>query len=213
MTVIFYSEIKKSWDNEQLDKHLASLPHQMQQKIIAYQDKLEMQSRIIGKLLIKKQLAHFCLKQMTLEDLKYSPNNKPFFENKLQFSLSYSNGFVVCAASNKANIGIDIELIKPIDMSLMDDYFTSKEWGFLLLKNWDINYFYHLWTRKEAVLKVLGKGIFLDFNTIDVSNDIFIDNNKKYFLQNVQIKDSCKISLVTDNFSEMSTIKILELDF
>jgi hypothetical protein len=65
------------------------------------------------------------------------------------WSLSHKKG-VIFFWVDKNNIGLDIELVKPRDTSLIDTFQIS-EYDKLWWKNW--NNFYRLWTCHESMIK------------------------------------------------------------
>ncbi len=74
------------------------------------------------------------------------------------FNLSHSGDFAFCAYSTAA-IGLDLELQKKRNFSLiMESWFREKE-QILLQDSMCFQNFYTIWTRKEAWLKMYGKSI------------------------------------------------------
>ncbi|WP_442601597.1 4'-phosphopantetheinyl transferase family protein [Paenibacillus sp. KN14-4R] len=76
------------------------------------------------------------------------------------YNISHSGDWVVAAFDTKV-VGIDIEAIAPIELSIADRFFTASE--VIMLRNQkDENqtpFFYKLWTLKESYIKAEGKGI------------------------------------------------------
>ena len=65
--------------------------------------------RVLGFHLLKLQLSYF-MEDLQLRDMCRSPYHKPFFKSTgFDFSISHSGEYVVCIASQKAKVGIDIE--------------------------------------------------------------------------------------------------------
>nr|WP_234447709.1 4'-phosphopantetheinyl transferase superfamily protein [Viridibacillus soli] len=89
------------------------------------------------------------------EEIEFQNNfyGKPYLQGfyKLEFNISHSGEWVVCAI-DKFSIGVDIEMIKPIEFDIAKCFFTEEEYDDLLtvdsLKRLD--YFYDLWTIKES---------------------------------------------------------------
>lgn len=102
---------------------------------------------------------------------------KPFLPdfNELQFNLSHSSEKLLLAISYENAIGIDIELIKSRRAleEVVKRCFSEREkhYWFNLSENEQLSVFYDFWTRKEAVVKGIGRGIALGLNhcEIDVS--------------------------------------------
>ncbi|MCJ7695392.1 MAG: 4'-phosphopantetheinyl transferase superfamily protein [Anaerolineaceae bacterium] len=98
---------------------------------------------------------------------------KPFIRNKLgaleiQFNLTHSEDRAVLALTPTRNIGVDIEFIHPFTEyeKLAANYFSPEEKEDLESSEGPskLNAFYKLWTRKEAFLKAIGKGLSFPLN-------------------------------------------------
>lgn len=89
-------------------------------------------------------------------------HQKPYFVDhpRCQFNVSHSGTWVV-AAFDEAPVGIDIEQIVPIDLTVAKKFFTAEEVE--QLENRPaiqrLAYFYRLWTLKESYIKANGKGL------------------------------------------------------
>ena len=194
MNTILYCNVDKLWSNEFFNQKISLLPKILQQKILLYKDKKEQQLRICGKLMLLQLMPDFSVTQ-GLNDIKYDVFNKPFLNGNFYFSIAHSGDLVVCVAAAENSIGIDIEKIKPIDVLLLKDIFTREEWLTLEFKNYELNYFYFLWTRKEAVLKVIGKGVFEEMGKIDVLKDEIMYQGQSYYINDILIKNEYKIAI------------------
>lgn len=91
------------------------------------------------------------------------------------FNLSHSGGLVVYAVSSCAEIGIDIEEIKFLSgwFGLVEDHFSPAER--LVLQTVPVpsrlSAFYRGWTRKEAMVKAIGRGASEGLGDIEVFLD------------------------------------------
>ncbi|WP_456265777.1 MULTISPECIES: 4'-phosphopantetheinyl transferase family protein [unclassified Bacillus (in: firmicutes)] len=89
-------------------------------------------------------------------------NGKPVVRQlpSFHFNLSHSGDWVVCAVDD-APVGIDIEEIKPIDLAIAKRFFSADEYQDLLSQPAERQeaYFFHLWSMKEAFIKLTGKGL------------------------------------------------------
>lgn len=83
----------------------------------------------------------------------------------LHFNLSHTADRLLIAVANFPDVGIDIERVNPRDRldALAKRVFSDKEWGIWhqLPVEQQLTGFYRLWTKKEAFVKAVGRGIAL----------------------------------------------------
>ncbi|MDR2512042.1 MAG: 4'-phosphopantetheinyl transferase superfamily protein [Bacteroidales bacterium] len=100
--------------------------------------------------------------QLDEKQLEYRENEagKPYIVglDTVFFNISHSKNIATCVVSDK-EIGIDIEIIRPINLNIAQRFFTGNELNFLL--NIDDNEekmkrFFRIWTLKEAYTKCIG---------------------------------------------------------
>ena len=100
--------------------------------------------------------------------LTASAYGKPFVrpgreDRPLSFNLSHSGGFALCAFSRDGEVGVDIERVRAFSdlRSLADFVLHPEEAGALasLPEPEHLAGFFELWTKKEAFVKALGKGL------------------------------------------------------
>lgn len=124
---------------------------------------------IIYRSILKLILASHTKKDVKNIYLDYHLNKKPYLASfpRLHFNMSHSEDFAVIAISRR-NVGIDIEYMsEDFNFSnLLPDVFEDHET--LTIQNAENkkHAFYTAWTRKEAFVKALGKGIDEDFKHI-----------------------------------------------
>lgn len=113
---------------------------------------------------------------------------KPYLKGypSVQFNLSHSGGYGVCAVSDAA-VGVDVELIRPLKQDIARRFFTSTEQGYLASR--PTEEFFHLWTRKESFTKALGKGLTLPLDSFSVLDDILYRDNIAWFFHAYPIDD------------------------
>jgi 4'-phosphopantetheinyl transferase len=86
------------------------------------------------------------------------------------FNLSHSGGLAALVIAD-CDVGVDIEEVRPVDGAVAERFFSASENAALRgLRGVDWrDAFYRCWTRKEAVVKALGKGLSLRLSSFDVS--------------------------------------------
>jgi 4'-phosphopantetheinyl transferase len=196
MLRIYIAENNTEWSSDKLDEMMQPLPQDMQQKILAYRGWQERQARILGKHMLLKLLKDFDL-SLTLADLRYTEFNKPYLSSGFDFSIAHSNEIVICAGAINAEIGADIEKMLPIEISDYEDHLTTNEWN-LIHKASDVQIaFYQIWTKKEALLKALGKGVNIDFKKLDVSSDRISYDERTYWFFPLSVRENYMAHIAT----------------
>ncbi len=109
---------------------------------------------------------------------EYTARGKPLLSrtnglDTLHFNLAHSGALALLAVTRVAEVGVDIEQIRPLRDAdgIAQRFFSSQESGVLrALAPLEMqNAFYNLWTRKEAWLKATGEGIGESLNQVEVS--------------------------------------------
>lgn len=109
------------------------------------------------------------------EDIIFEYNNfgKPYLpHSNFRFNLSHSGEYILYAFTQCAEIGIDIEECKKnIEfVSVAKEFLSKAEYNQFLKLSSEARYlaFYRAWTRKEAILKAMGKGLYFQANQLEV---------------------------------------------
>ena len=186
MIKIYFCKIKKGLTDQQLQKHSQTLPSEIRERIAAYSDPAERHMRTISKLMLAQLISDLGLDHR-LEDIKYTPSNKPYISEGFDFSIAHSGDMVVCAAATGCALGVDVEVVKPLDINEYEDYLTLHEWAYINGAEEPREAFYEIWTRKEATLKASGIGMDTDLNMVDVSGQKVTLNGKDYHIQPVKL--------------------------
>ncbi len=106
----------------------------------------------------------------------YTEFGKPFIDiidAPLKFNLSHANNCILIAITKNADIGIDVEEMKPeIDLLgvarliLNDNEYNKLQ---ALREEERVFAFYRAWTRKEAFIKAIGKGFSFPLKQVEVT--------------------------------------------
>lgn len=88
-----------------------------------------------------------------------SPSGKPYFPQcPVHFNVSHTRGLVCCGLS-MAPLGVDAEAPRPYKEGLARRVCTQEELNWLALQQDRQAAFLSLWTLKESVLKLSGRGL------------------------------------------------------
>ncbi len=128
--------------------------------------------------------AHYNLRRLISNYLKIDPQDvnfvtnkygKPFIDgiNKLQFNISHSGNIVLIAFHKSKPVGVDVEMhrddIKYAEIA--ERFFSKNEVQALktALQSNQKELFFRVWSRKEAYIKGIGKGLSIPLGSFDVS--------------------------------------------
>ena len=146
------------------------------------------------------------------ETIEYSKkeNGKPIIKpgtqkTELNFNLSHANHFAMLAVSKNLEVGMDVEYMdrKSEWKKIIKRFFTETEQQaiFSLPENQQQQAFFQTWTRKEAHMKVTGKGLRLaptqfTVTTPPTSAALLAENEqsdsyiKKYAMLDIKLPES-----------------------
>ena len=102
----------------------------------------------------KEKLISYYFKKKYVGEWFLDKNGKPL-SNNIHFNISDSKGVVAIALSRDNEVGIDIEVPRPVSSDLINHVCSEEEIA-SIKNNTD---FFIIWTNKEALVKCLGTGI------------------------------------------------------
>ncbi|WP_211750153.1 4'-phosphopantetheinyl transferase superfamily protein [Paenibacillus sp. Marseille-Q4541] len=121
---------------------------------------------------------------------KYNPYGKPELAKypAYHYNISHSGDWVVSAFDNNL-VGVDIEKIAPIEMSIAERFFSPSEVNLLWNQKEEQrqSFFYDLWTLKESYIKAEGAGLSIPLNSFSFE---FQEHNKVDFYRSGEADSS-----------------------
>ncbi len=75
------------------------------------------QAALLDKLLLQKCQNKYGFRSNCLSRIVEDEFGRPFVGNRIDFNISHSGGYVLCAITDSGMLGIDIEKIRPISLS------------------------------------------------------------------------------------------------
>ena len=184
MLTIYQADTKRFQGNISLEKLLKELPLNMHEKALRYKFKEDAYNFVVGRLLLKKGLEELGMGDQ-LQHITYQNSGKPNLKDVF-FNISHSGNMVVCVLSTKGVVGIDIEKEREIKLDDFDAWFSKKEWQEINKASSPLQKFYWFWTRKESIIKALGVTLsHLHKIEVDATKDHFIENDKKWYLKDL----------------------------
>jgi len=158
---IYLSKIDLSLNHDTYNSLLQAISKENRERCRRFKFMEDALRTLYGELILRHVLIqHFSSNNEGIKILK-GESGKPYVSGvPIHFNISHSGDFVVCAISEQS-IGIDIEKIVEVDLTLATRYFCRCEYDDLLAqdKNNRHDYFFSLWTLKESYIKWLGGGM------------------------------------------------------
>lgn len=159
--------------NLELEQYLKKLPNNFLVQVNKYKEENQRKRSFFSWYLLYLKFLERKINAFNLK-VEFNENGKPLIEG-INFNISHSHNLVAVAISSH-EVGIDLELIEDKDNSKIAKKIMNEEEYQKYLKNKE--YFYKVWTKKEAYLK--RKGLALDFA---LNKDYKIDDVVSYYIQ------------------------------
>ena len=206
MIFLSYYHLKSNFPIERFSDLLMELPVFMQNKINSFRNRKDAERSLMGNIMLVRLLAYAGLTAYSLNQVRYTEYNKPYFDDFISYNISHSGDYVVCALSKIHEVGIDIEEIKGIAMDDFNGLFAGIEWNEVLKSENKLHAFYTLWTKKEAFLKAIGCGLNQPLNEVVIENNTIIWKNKQWFLHEIILDKHHLAWLCCNNSSPVLSI-------
>lgn len=176
MRKIYFESIACIEEESVFDTLINKVNKSRQKKVRGCKQQKDKQRSLLAGLLLRQALEEAGLDYERLE-FSVLESGKPYLVSHpdIHFSISHAGDYVVCVTSDNP-IGVDIEYIgKPIFhkekghcLTVMAKKCLSLlEWEHFLKSEAPAQFFLECWTKKEAYSKCIGKGLGMDFATID----------------------------------------------
>ncbi len=177
MLKIFHKILSDDFDYSNQEYLYALMPENIRAILSMKISKKRMLSLIGWKLLLDNLPDPALLSKVAFEE-----KGKPFIPNSnIHFNISNTKGIVVLALHNKP-VGIDVEQPRKPSKIIFSRVFCEDEIRSITCSE----DFTILWTRKEAVVKLLGGGISMGLSNFSVLDDCVDVFGRKVHLSSVE---------------------------
>lgn len=202
MIVCYYKEVANTGDREEIKVKISQLPTIIAQKALEYTDARQQQLFVEGRLLMAKALGDT---RFSLDEVLVSDTGRPYINNEIDLNISHAGKVVVCAISNDGRVGVDVEKINETDREAYRNLFSREDWYGMA----DIDFFFKIWTRKEALLKCMGDITIADLDNVSVSAGEVMFNGTKYFFKDLFIAEGYKAAICCNH--EIEEVKLVRV--
>ena len=199
MVRIFVTSITTPWPQAVFNEQLTNIPEAISSQIKRFVKWEDAHRNLAGKLLLLCGLHEFGVKR-SLGDIQYTKYQRPYFsEEQIDFNISHSGDFVLCAISDEGRVGVDVELINEnVELDDFRNQFTRDEWNDIMLSSNRADVFYDYWTKKESAIKADGRGLSLSLDKVRATGDCVYVEDKCYWLEKLTIDLNYKSYLASE---------------
>ncbi len=206
----YICDIRGFMNAERYNKYAKLMPQYVVKKVNALRP-LDAKKRTLGawSLLMEclkgvedTAFLHKCPERFA--SLRFDENEygKPYLMNFswIHFNLSHSGDYVMCVIAN-SDVGCDIQKVDRKNEKVSHRFFTESEREMIA----EPGDFARIWSRKEAVMKMTGKGLSEGIETFDVSGDeVILSDQTNCYVVDFSIRNEykCAISSRWNNFPE-----------
>ena len=135
---------------------------------------------LLGDILARLKIC--CSTGLSNKQLIFATNEfgKPYLINSphVHYNISHAGHYIACVTDDEP-VGIDIELIKPINLRIAERFFTPDETAYIRGSQ-QMPRFYEVWTKKESRIKWEGKGLYKSLLSFSVINPTQSEKNIVY---------------------------------
>ena len=162
-----------------------SIPsEEKRQQLETYRFNIDKALSLYAELLVRQ---HACRTlKISESDIIFEQNEygKPFLKNHtgFHFNVAHTHNAIVAAFSDSP-VGVDVERVRDFDPAIAKRFFMLQELDYILQASDQSKAFYEIWTKKEAYIKYLGRGLSValnSFNVLDTKINNMIASKEQY---------------------------------
>lgn len=207
---ITYAQLDHPLPHTVLDALLERLPVDISEHVREFQTPMHRSLSALGYALVTHLLNGYGIQE---EALRFGKWGRPYAADfRGDFNLSRSGWTVACASVLEGRIGIDVEYIKWIDLEAFETQFTVNEWQMIMQDTDPIRRFYEAWTRKEAILKLDGRGLHLPLLQIPLGTIPLRLNGRAIYHSNINIAAGYAFAVACDRPFGLPEIENVSVD-
>jgi len=183
---IYQADVPLITRRKKLADLLTELPAALHERARRYQFERDALHFVLGRLLLQSGLQALGRGEQ-LTDIQYQPSGKPWLAHTF-FSISHTDDRVLCALSPDAQVGIDLEKIKPVELAHFKPWFTASERLAICTAPAPLQTFYGYWTRKESIIKALGVNLnYLQQIHLDPAQAYVVAEGQQWHLRQLEL--------------------------
>jgi 4'-phosphopantetheinyl transferase len=189
---------------------LSYISFEKQERVKCFRDFQDAHNCLLGDILARIEICR--VTGFSNKQLEFATNSfgKPYLTNvsHIYYNISHTGCYVACVIADEP-VGIDIELVKSVDMKIAERFFSPNETTYVLsAHNGDIRLqrFFEVWTKKESRIKCEGKGLSQDLPAFSVFT---VSQQPAFFYHNVFSNEKV-VCYVCSSKSEAPIVRFID---
>lgn len=158
---VYYSLIDTEMPDQRFFTYLQQIPESMHADVLKYHRRADQVRTLVGKLLMKEAIVQAGFSPDQMNSIAYTNFKRPYIAEHFDFNITHSGRCVACAAGFHMRLGIDVEEITPIRPEDITTVLRDEELLEMQQSNASPETILRFWTRKEAIVKASGEGLYL----------------------------------------------------
>lgn len=209
---LLWSNIEGDVLDQQYESYLEQLPDPIRRRLAKYPSLKDKYLSLTGKLLLAKGLQAYDIPaEVVFNNLYYTSKGRPFLEGiDVDFNISHSGSFVVCALSTDCQVGIDVQQRIPITRAKASLFIGPADLSAIDFET-QSHILIDIWTRKEAASKLVGDGLSISFKSMLLNQGNYTHDDKTLFLYPVQLDKAYSCALASSQALNNISIQVVEL--
>lgn len=183
MVTLYIHTFTEPLADDLFQQYLSQLPSAVCYKIMRYRKWEDRHRALFGKIMLLRGLTDHGFPDYDLSQLTYNEQQKPQLAGDISFNISHAGQVVVCGFVTKGDIGVDVEIFKPIDLEDFEFIFDTETFRQLRQANDSTGAFFEAWTIREAILKAEGSGLTEDAKKIKYKDGTAIFKNQNWYIR------------------------------
>lgn len=209
---ILYTKTSKELPEEVYNKYLNYLPDSLRDQHFRYRRWQDRTANLLSRMLLIQGLQKFGLDHHSLGNINYTEYKRPYLPGKIDFNISHSGEYKICAIGHEIRVGIDIEEIKPVNFSDFHDLMTTEQWDLIRNDRKPLKAFFKFWAIKESIIKADGRGLSIPLNEILITQNIAYFETK-WYLTELELDENYCANLASDHENPLINIEYIDFNF
>lgn len=176
----YVTKIDSPISEQYKNKLLSFVSRSEQKRILSYKGWKDQQARLIACLILKKEIHRLFGYQLENIHFVRTSYGKPKIKDldwNGDFSISYSEDWIICTIVNVGNVGVDIEKIRNINLKEINKYLSACS-NIKFNSGDKLEKFFYWWAIIESFLKARGYGFSHPLSSM-INNIKLYSNNGK----------------------------------